>query len=117
MHRKAITQGLLAQVQDYAAHVNHDVDMVFTFPTGAGKTVLWPVAPPSRETVRPFSREAPRYLNVREIEALIGKSKATIYRWIRLGRFPEPWVRGEGSTLWHSSQFLDWSDAKHNGKK
>lgn len=126
-HRKSTARdAIAAQLQDYVERIpggllanSYDMsDLVFEFvSTGGGKTSPLFAGTANRRHVEPFSREAPRFLNVREIEALIGKSKATIYRWIRQGRFPEPRVSGQGSTLWHSDQFLDWSDAKHNGKK
>ena len=59
-----------------------------------------------------------RLLPIYEVTKLVPKHRSTIYRWVKLGKFPRPEKR-EGSTFWKMSdvqkfiQGPDYQDNQH----
>jgi len=50
----------------------------------------------------------PGFYSIKQIQALLGgKSRSTIYRWIKLKTFPEPKLI-QGSALWPVEEFMEW---------
>ena len=48
-----------------------------------------------------------RRLNTKDIEALTGKHRATIWRWIKAGKFPQPqYINGQRS--WREDAIAEW---------
>lgn len=46
-------------------------------------------------------------LTAKQISQAINKSKATIYRWVKTGKFPKP-IKINNSTLWRASEINAW---------
>ncbi len=49
-----------------------------------------------------------RFLGLKEITKLTGKSRPTIWRWCRDGHFPKPRKIGPNSSSWLESEILAW---------
>ena len=58
---------------------------------------LSPVAPPLE-----------RLIGRKEVLILIGISNATLWRWIKAGRFPAPLKIGKKKVAWRSSVLAHW---------
>lgn len=54
-----------------------------------------------------------RYLRRAQVEAEAGLSRATIYRWMKTGRFPRPVEIAPGCVRWPESQIAAWKAAHH----
>ena len=52
--------------------------------------------------------ETTRMLRRREVEALTGLSRSTIYEWIRASRFPRPIVLGARMVRWQQQDIEQW---------
>ena len=50
-----------------------------------------------------------QFLAINTILELTGKSRPTIYRWVKAGDFPGPYKIG-GSSLWKISEYMAWSE-------
>ena len=55
-----------------------------------------------------------RFLGVREITELTGKSRPTIWRWCRDGHFPKPRKIGPNSIGWLESEVEAWIERHRN---
>jgi prophage regulatory protein len=53
-----------------------------------------------------------RFLRVREVVPMVGFSKATLYRRIRAGTFPQPIALGLQTTAFLDGEVLDWMKAQ-----
>ena len=60
--------------------------------------LLSPAAPPALE----------RLIGRKEVLILIGISNATLWRWIKAGRFPAPMKIGKKKVAWRSSVLATW---------
>ena len=60
--------------------------------------LLSPAAPPPLE----------RLIGRKEVLILIGISNATLWRWIKAGRFPAPMKIGKKKVAWRSSVLATW---------
>ena len=49
-----------------------------------------------------------RLLPRREVESMTGLSRTSIYRLMRLGRFPEPVRVGPKAVRWNEEELEDW---------
>ena len=49
-----------------------------------------------------------RLLRREEVESRCGIGRSTIYRWMRLGRFPEPVKVGPRAVRWPESEIEAW---------
>ena len=49
-----------------------------------------------------------RLVRLREVAAMVGLSKATIYRKVRAGEFPAPVSVGSQSVRWRESDLQAW---------
>ena len=49
-----------------------------------------------------------RLLPRREVESMTGLSRTSIYRLMRLGRFPEPVRVGPKAVRWDEQELVDW---------
>lgn len=50
----------------------------------------------------------PGFYSIKQIQALLGgKSRSTVYRWVKLKTFPEPKLI-QGSALWPVEEFMEW---------
>lgn len=56
------------------------------------------------------SLDASRIVRMAEVVRLTGKSRATIYRDIRDGRFPPPNKIGKNAVGWKESEIRAWLD-------
>ena len=50
-----------------------------------------------------------QFLVMNTILELTGKSRPTIYRWVKAGEFPGPYRVG-GSSLWKMSEYVEWAE-------
>ena len=57
-----------------------------------------------------IGHDLPRFLSLKDIMFLVGKSKSTIWRWVGDESFPKP-VKICGSTMWTEESFLEWREA------
>jgi predicted DNA-binding transcriptional regulator AlpA len=48
-----------------------------------------------------------RYLTQLEVEALTSRSRSTVNRWAKVGRFPMP-LRVRGQSVWLESHLIAW---------
>lgn len=55
-----------------------------------------------------------KYLSDKSIAERYGVSRATVWRWVREGRFPAPLKIGQGCTRWKLSDLEAW-EAKQEG--
>ena len=46
-------------------------------------------------------------ITIRQLCQIVPKSKATIYRWVKAGLFPQP-IKVNNSTFWKSSDISAW---------
>lgn len=50
-----------------------------------------------------------RFIDIREVRRVTGKSVATIYRWLAAGEFPKPRRLGGGASVsWLESEVAAW---------
>lgn len=54
------------------------------------------------------------FVTVKQLGETLQKSKATIYRWVKQGLFPQP-IKVGNSTLWKTSDINHWI-AEQGGK-
>lgn len=47
-------------------------------------------------------------------EGVLPVAPATIWRWVRAGRFPAPFKLGEGITVWDAVEVEDFLAARRN---
>ena len=53
-----------------------------------------------------------RLLRLREVQAITGLSRSTIYRLTRAGFFPEPLKIGPRAVAWRASEIEEWLAAR-----
>ncbi|MFZ7112457.1 MAG: helix-turn-helix transcriptional regulator [Desulfatiglandales bacterium] len=58
-----------------------------------------------------------RIIRKPELLARIGVSDATIWRWEKLGNFPQRVQLGANSVGWFSDEVDEWDDAKASERK
>ena len=63
---------------------------------------------PHEETVIPSVPALERLIGRKEVLILIGISNATLWRWIKAGRFPAPFKLGKTKVAWRSSVLATW---------
>ena len=56
-----------------------------------------------------------RALNIREVSAVVGLSKGTIYGLLRAKRFPPPVRPVPGAVRWISHDVSDWLEKQRDG--
>lgn len=49
---------------------------------------------------------------MKEVCGLLKKSRTTLWRWIRLGHFPQPLKIGPNSLAWTEDQVTQWIASK-----
>ena len=49
-----------------------------------------------------------KFLRREDVEAMTGLSRSSIYRLMRLGKFPEPVKIGENAVRWPESELTAW---------
>ena len=59
-----------------------------------------------------MKEEEERLLNEREVEALLGVSRATLRRMVAAKRFPRPIRVGLRAVRWRRSEVLAWLDSR-----
>ncbi len=55
---------------------------------------------------------APKILRRREVEALTGRSRSSLYRDMEAGKFPKPIQLGEKSIGWLESEIVAWIEER-----
>ena len=63
---------------------------------------------PPEGTVIPAAPALERLIGRKETLILIGISNATLWRWIKAGRFPAPLKIGKKKVAWRSSVLASW---------
>lgn len=56
-----------------------------------------------------------RLMRVKEVEAVLGRSRATLYRLVAAGDFPKPVKLGHGRSgaiAWREDEILEWIEAR-----
>lgn len=49
-------------------------------------------------------------------QGLLPVSQATIWRWVRSGKFPKPFTMGERCTVWGKADVDGWLAAQRDGE-
>jgi prophage regulatory protein len=62
----------------------------------------------STERRRASAPAATRFLRLKEVLAICGKSRSSIYDAIRKGEFPKPVKLGANSSAWINSEIDEW---------
>jgi prophage regulatory protein len=52
-----------------------------------------------------------RFIKLREVLTICGKSRSSVYAAIRRGNFPAPVKLGQRSSAWIKSEVLQWAQA------
>lgn len=52
------------------------------------------------------------YQSVKQIADRYGNHSATIWRWVKIGEFPQPVKLSPGCTRWRLSDVLTWEASK-----
>jgi len=55
-----------------------------------------------------------KFLNMKEVISITGKSRSTINRWVEKGSFPKPIQLGENSKAWPVEVISAWRESKIN---
>ena len=58
--------------------------------------------------------EASGLLKNLDIQELTGKSRSTIWRWVRSGQFPAPIKIGANSVAWTKEQYCSWLESRRS---
>ena len=66
-----------------------------------------PTVPPEGVVI-PAAPALERLIGRKEVLILIGISNATLWRWIKAGRFPAPMKIGKKKVAWRSSVLAAW---------
>ena len=53
-----------------------------------------------------------RLLRRREVEAITGLARSSIYRYIQAGGFPRPVRVGPSAVRWRASDIMDWLESR-----
>lgn len=53
-----------------------------------------------------------KMLRLKQVLELVPASRATIWRWARLGQFPQPIKLGQRTTAWRESDVQAWLASK-----
>ncbi|MCP4062622.1 MAG: AlpA family phage regulatory protein [Gammaproteobacteria bacterium] len=48
------------------------------------------------------------YLRDDEVAKRLGVARSTIWRWLQLGQFPQPYRLGPSTTRWHEKDIVDF---------
>ena len=51
-----------------------------------------------------------RFLSIKEVQIISGKSRSTLYRWINQGIFPKPCKIGPNSVAWPEEVVEKWRE-------
>lgn len=68
-----------------------------------------------RPPPQPLFAQVGVLLTVHQVEALLGVSKATVYRMVARGEFPRPIHISAGTTRWKSEDYLLWYRTRQAG--
>jgi prophage regulatory protein len=52
------------------------------------------------------------FLSIKKVQQITGKSRSTIYRWIRDGLFPQSVSIGPNSIAWSTAAVNEWVNGK-----
>lgn len=55
-------------------------------------------------------------ISAKQMSLLTGKSRSTVYRWVRAKSFPAPLKIGINSIAWTQEQYLEWLESKEVAK-
>lgn len=53
-----------------------------------------------------------RFLRIRDVMAMCGKSRSSIYDAVKKGEFPAPVKLGERTSAWVLSEILSWAEGR-----
>ncbi|MEJ7807078.1 MAG: AlpA family transcriptional regulator [Telluria sp.] len=57
-----------------------------------------------------------RFIRMREVLAICGKSRSSVYEAIQKGEFPKPVKLGARSSAWVKSEIEQWAQARINAR-
>lgn len=60
--------------------------------------------------------ELPRMIGAREIEAITGLSRTTIWRLVKSGKFPPPVELSKQKRAWPETELRKWNDEVQRGR-
>ena len=61
--------------------------------------------------------ESIRFLRMRDVMAVTGLSRPSVYRFIKKGDFPQPVKLGELTSAWIESEIQEWCKKKIAGSR
>lgn len=53
-----------------------------------------------------------RFIRVKEVQALTGLGRSSIYKFMGEGRFPQSLSLGDRAVAWGEEEILDWMEAR-----
>lgn len=64
--------------------------------------------------------ENPQLMKLKDVCEMLTISRATVYRWVDEGKFPEPVILGQeegkrSAVRWYEADVLDWLKSKPKG--
>ncbi len=57
-----------------------------------------------------------RRLRLKQVLEIIPVSRATIYKWVREGKFPQQEALGPRTSAWKESEVMEWLDSRGGEK-
>jgi prophage regulatory protein len=58
-----------------------------------------------------------KFLRLPTVIEMVGMKRATIYKWIKAGTFPEPVQLGLRSVAWDQDKIAEWQANRETGVK
>ena len=55
-----------------------------------------------------------RILRAKDVVAVLGVSRTTLWRWVKDGTFPQPIQLGPATAGWRESVVWDWIDSRED---
>lgn len=67
---------------------------------------------PDTEHLDPDTTQDIEFLSFPEVKKIVGRSRVTLWRWVRAGIFPKPRQIGPNSVAWVASEVRAWAKSK-----
>ena len=60
--------------------------------------------------------QVPGFLRDKQVLEIIPISRATLWGWVKTGKFPKPVKLGPRTTAWSASDVREWMESRQEGK-
>lgn len=85
--------------------------LIVTETSAQGRPAAWKINAPISSSSDNRSVTEPRFLTLKQVCHRETISSATVWRWVREGRFPKPVSLGENTTRWRVSDLEAWESS------